>query len=213
MSVKRSDKNRKRKEKKKRSELKVLSRPRKPRACGPCYACCKIYPVEGLPGYEGSKPEGETCKWVTEDEEVRCSVYKDRPPVCSVYSCVWLRDGQEKQRLFFADERPDISGLVFDLTTPEHLATKALGGRPVLIAREFREGAYDTVAARKIFDRFLALDKVIVTITGKGEYNYMARNPADAQAVALAYRKHKLFKVISEGVKSGEIPEDLVLDR
>ncbi len=213
MSVKRSDKNRKRQVKKRRAELKVLNRTRKPRACGPCYACCKIYPVKGLPDYEGAKPEGETCKWVTDNEDGRCSCYVDRPPVCSVYSCVWLHDGKEKQRLFYADERPDISGLVFDLTAPEHLATKALGGRPVLIAREFREGAYNTAEARKIFDRFLGLGKVIVTITGKGEYNYMARNPADAQAVAVAYKKHRLFNVVSEQIKSGEIPSMLQKDR
>jgi hypothetical protein len=202
MSVRRSEKNKKRKARKKRAELRIASRVRKPRACGPCYSCCKVFPVKGLPEYEGEKPEGTTCKWVTDNEEFRCGTYTNRPPVCGKYECVWIHDGRQKQRLFFANERPDILGVLFDLSGPEHLATKALGGRPVLIAREFREGAYETAEVKTTFNRFLDLGKVIVTIPKKGEYNYLAQNQADAQAVALAYKKMRLFKVISDQVEA-----------
>lgn len=200
MSVRRSEKNKKRKAKKKAAELKLASRVRKPRQCEACYACCKVYPVQGLPEYDDVKPEGETCKWVCDNEEARCSRYGNRPPVCSVYQCVWIHDGLQKQRLFFANERPDILGVIFDLSGPEHLATKALGGRPVLIAREFREGAYETMEVKNTFNRFLDLGKVIVTIPKKGEYNYLSQSQADAQAVAHAYKKMRLFKVISDQV-------------
>jgi len=179
------------------------NRPRKGRECGPCFECCMFFPVKGLPGYDGFKPGGETCKWVTDNEHARCETYDSRPPVCGAYACVWLKDGETGRRVFVANERPDLIGIMFDLTPAEHVATKALGGRPVLIARGLRDDVFEEPAAMRCVERMMKRGHVVALHKGTGEYDFMAYRREDAEKVARAYDKEKYFKVVKAAGKIG----------
>lgn len=192
----RSEKKAKRRRARLEKRAKPKNRPSKPRTCGPCFACCKIFHVDDLPEYEGRKPAGETCKWVTDNESARCGTYTNRPEVCGFYECLWIKDGSLPTRTMRSEDRPDIIGALFDLTGPEHLASKALG-RPVVVARAFREGAYEEEAFNAAVTRFMERGHVVVLTRGFGDYEFRALNWMDAQRVAEAYRKTKQFKVIS----------------
>lgn len=178
-----------------KKRLQVLNQPKKPRACGPCLECCVHFAVDGLPGYKGEKPAGEPCKHLTEDETARCGSYEDRPTVCGAYKCLWLWDGEAKNRLFHKADRPDQSGIIFDFTEPNHPASIALK-RPVMIARAVREGALDTVEAHKLFDRFLTRGTVIALVRGDREYDFLSYNNKDAIIVQEVYDKLPKFKVV-----------------
>lgn len=176
------------------------NRPRNKRECGSCFACCTTFPVKGLPGYEGIKPAGETCKWVTDNENARCGKYGDvsRPRVCNVYECVWIKDGREPQRKLLQSYRPNELGIIFDLTAKNHVASKALGGKPCLIAREAREGAFGEVAVLDAFEKLLDQGDVIVKIVVKDRekhYEFLARDEQAARKVAKAYSQIKEFQV------------------
>jgi Fe-S-cluster containining protein len=176
------------------------NRPRKPRTCGSCGACCVTFPVRGLPGYEGVKPSGEPCKHLKPSEAGCCGIHLDRPPVCRIYECLWIHDGRAKNRKLRQEWKPDAIGVIFDLTDKKHVATKALG-RPVVVAREGREGAFGEVEALDVFERMMDQGDVIVKIIGKGRdkhYEYIARKQEDAEKVAKAYENIKHFKVIRE---------------
>lgn len=178
-----------------KKRLQVLNRPAKPRACGPCFACCVHFPVDGLPGYEGVKPAGEPCKHLTEDESARCGSYTDRPPVCGAYKCMWLWDGEAKNRLFYKEDRPDQSGIVFDLTENNHPAAIAIG-RPIMVARSVREGSLDTVEGVKLLNKFLDRGMVIALVRGHMSYEFLAHNKRDANIVAAVYADLPKFKVV-----------------
>ena len=57
------------------------------RECGKCTACCQgTLHAEALGHYFHP---GQPCHWVGESG---CTVYKDRPEVCSAFKCAWLAD-------------------------------------------------------------------------------------------------------------------------
>lgn len=181
-----------------KKRLQVANRPAKPRACGPCFGCCVHFPVEGLPDYEGVKPAGEPCKHLTDNEEARCGSYTNRPPVCGAYKCLWLWDGgTKKQRTFYKEDRPDLSGVIFDLTDSDHPATVALR-RPVMVARAIREGGLDTEKGQALIDKFLALGMVVALVRGHMEYEFRAANRHDAAVVAAVYSDLPKFKVLKK---------------
>lgn len=79
------------------------------RACGPCYSCCVVFEIEGLPGYNGaSKPAGEACMHLINrrDGGKWCGIYDERPPACQEFRCLWL------QCFGVAAERPDRLGVI-----------------------------------------------------------------------------------------------------
>lgn len=194
MSDKRAKKVQKRKAKLKK-RLTVLNSPIKPRACGSCFECCVHFVVDDLPGYDGVKPAGTPCKWLTDNEQARCGTYTDRPPVCGDYRCLWLHDGDQRGRLFFAEDRPDKLGIIFDLTEANHPATKALK-RPVMIARPARAGAFDSDAAKALFRRFMERGHVLVLLRTPTEYEFISADIRDAQKVAEVYDKLPTFEVV-----------------
>jgi len=202
MGQNRAKKVQKRKAKKKK-HLQVLNRPSRPRACGDCMECCQHFPVIGLPGYEdlenGIKPAGTACMHLTENPEARCGIYTDpkKPPVCDDYKCLWLWDGEAKKRTFFADDRPDISGVIFGLTGPDHPASKALK-KPIMVVRPTRDGALDGDHARTMYNRFLDAGRVLVLIRGPKDYEFLAANPVEAQVVAAVYKELPHFKVLKK---------------
>lgn len=197
MGQKRADKVKKRKAKQKKRFLKTITRTAKTRECGPCYGCCKVYSIEGLPEYEALKPSGEVCKHVTDNENARCGIYASRPNTCRVYKCLWMRDGDSPKRLFYADERPDKVGIVFDLTDIDHPASKAVK-RPIMVARPLREGVFEEEGAKRLIRRMMGMQQVVVLLHGPKDYEFMAADVRDAQKVAEAYSKLPDFKILEQ---------------
>jgi len=155
-----------------------------------------VFPVDSLPGYEEQKPAGETCKWVTDNEEARCGTYSRRPSVCDAYECLWIHDGRQPKRKLLAEYRPDELGIIFDLTDKRHVATRALG-RPVVVAREVRPGAYGEVPVLVAFEALMEKGDVIVKVLpDQGGYEYLASSKEDADKVAAAYSRMDHFKVV-----------------
>lgn len=58
-----------------------------PRECGECTMCCQGWLHADALG----KPffPGQPCHWVNKKG---CTVYKDRPQVCSSFKCAWIED-------------------------------------------------------------------------------------------------------------------------
>ena len=195
MSQKRAKKVAKRAAKKKKKAKQGLRTPRI-RSCGSCFACCVKFSVDGLPGYGGeTKPEGEPCKHLTDNEEARCGIHHRRPHVCRKYKCVWLRDGDHNPRQMFAFERPDKIGAIFDLLEESHPVYKALG-KPVLVVRPIREDARKELGLRNTINRFLDRGIVVVFVKEGGGYEFLASNPQDATIVSDVYRQMQAFEVV-----------------
>jgi hypothetical protein len=118
-----------RKEKKattKRVQLAMAERP-----CGPCVACCTTMGVSEL----GKQP-GVVCWHLGTSEHVGCGIYGTRPNSCRTFNCLW------KKGLGSTDERPDRTGIIFDVSIPPIQA---------LIAREITFGAFEQHS--DMFDR------------------------------------------------------------
>lgn len=72
------------------------------RHCGDCTLCCRVLSVKALP-----KPANTRCKF---QRHTGCSIYKNRPPECKLWSCRWLT-GDDTADL----HRPDRVGYVIDM--------------------------------------------------------------------------------------------------
>lgn len=74
----------------------------RPKSCGPCGLCCKVFAVEEL-----AKPMGAMC--AHRSPAAGCSIYADRPASCRSFECVWLMDPEMPHRF-----RPDQTRVVLD---------------------------------------------------------------------------------------------------
>lgn len=74
------------------------------RACGSCTACCQVLEVQAL-----AKPAGILCAHST---GASCGIYRDRPPACATWYCLWRKIGALPDAL-----RPDRSGVMLSLET------------------------------------------------------------------------------------------------
>ena len=74
----------------------------RPKSCGPCGLCCKVFAVEEL-----AKPMGVMC--AHRSKAVGCSIHPDRPASCRSFECVWLMDPEMPHRF-----RPDQTQVVLD---------------------------------------------------------------------------------------------------
>lgn len=72
----------------------------RPKSCGPCGLCCKVFAVEEL-----RKPAGVMCAHYAGG----CTIYADRPHACRTFECVWLMDPEMPHRF-----RPDQTKVVLD---------------------------------------------------------------------------------------------------
>lgn len=72
------------------------------RSCGGCNVCCTAMKVTPL-----NKPAGVACE---HENEQGCGIYDERPQVCRVWYCMWVRD---RGRVFAEHHRPDRLGVFF----------------------------------------------------------------------------------------------------
>lgn len=180
-------------------KLKVLRSPN-PRNCGSCMACCVVFPVHDLPGYDGVKEAGTPCHHLTTNEEARCGIHGDpsRPPVCGNYKCLWLYDSESPKRVFWAQDRPDLSGVIFDLADKSHPAVKSLK-KPVVVARPADGATFETEAAQEAIERALARGFVVAKVLGKMNYEFVSPTPEDASKIAKLYDELPDFKLAPMG--------------
>jgi hypothetical protein len=91
---------RKRKDKKRNERQHRYQAQPKQRTCGGCRMCCYVFCVPEL-----AKERRQWCRYVSQDG---CSLHdKERPPVCTGYTCVWLDHPEIPERY-----RPDRIGCV-----------------------------------------------------------------------------------------------------
>jgi hypothetical protein len=91
------------------------------RVCGTCTLCCKLMPVPQL-----GKIAGERCKYQRAGKG--CTIYKDRPGSCMVWSCRWLSD-----RASAGMPRPDKCHYTIDMETDAVVLTPHGGGEPRVV--------------------------------------------------------------------------------
>ena len=72
----------------------------RPKTCGPCGLCCKVFAVAEL-----AKPMGAPCPHYAGG----CTIYETRPASCRSFECVWLMDPEMPHRF-----RPDQTRVVLD---------------------------------------------------------------------------------------------------
>lgn len=157
------------------------------RTCGPCEACCTVLSVEEI-----GKGADTVCPHQLSDlgTQVRqvatgslpaasgCAIYKTRPGGCRTFMCLWLAEGSPRltkyarhrkaPNLFRANERPDLSGLIFHppAKVPESaLARNGWPGAAVAIVREVWPGAAEEDRGASLLAR-LTRDRVVMLVRG-----------------------------------------------
>src|SRR5678816_2732185 len=75
----------------------------RPKSCGTCGLCCKVFAVEEL-----QKPMGVMCAHYG-GAGSGCTIHAARPHACRSFECVWLMDPEMPHRF-----RPDQSKVVLD---------------------------------------------------------------------------------------------------
>lgn len=81
------------------------------RHCDGCTVCCRVLQVNDTPG--AAKPAGVNCQWLHKEPYSGCSIYKDRPPSCISFECLYIKLARRPDIATSTDLRPDKSGVMF----------------------------------------------------------------------------------------------------
>lgn len=187
MGQKRAAKVAKRKAKKKK--LAVLNKPRPVRSCGECSACCTVFKIKGIEGYDDHKPANTPCPNITATPDGSCSIYDTRPEGCVKYRCLWLRD----LGVLHKSERPDKVGVIFNAPPMDHPVVKGVKARVVVarwVSPDFNLAAMQTV------DRLVREGYVVIKVIGDKDYEIVAKDPGVARQVAKIYESLPAFSVL-----------------
>ena len=107
------------------------------RQCGDCNVCCTTMKVTPL-----DKPAGTPCQHMT---ETGCGDYENRPEVCRVWYCMWVRDAHS---ILSEEERPDKLGVFFTATLPD-----VQTNQQALFAHEVLPGSAENPRAKAAIQR------------------------------------------------------------
>lgn len=94
--------------------------------CGSCTMCCRVFAIPEI-----GKPINAWCSFC--DIGVGCKIYKDRPPVCVDFACLWLESQKRDSPLeqLPPELRPDRCKVVISPTTkPNVIAFTTMPGNP-----------------------------------------------------------------------------------
>ena len=128
------------------AKTKLFKLPVVNRHCGECTACCTIL---GVPELE--KPRYTACE---HDTGKSCGIYEKRPGSCRSFKCVWL------QGLVPIEERPDKTGIIWSVTTPNP-------GKPQYpVAMEVTEGSSKVEPGLSMILRVTERTPVIIISSG-----------------------------------------------
>lgn len=150
------------------------------RECGSCRACCFAVPILEP---ELTKPGGEWCKHVGPKGAPGCTIYSQRPPVCSGYKCLWLAD----ETLLPDEYQPNRIGFIVEFSE------QRIDGKLCLYLREFRPGALKTLAAIRMGKRLMDANFVVFVVPLAGEFYILNPGYDDAVIVNL-FLMHTLPK-------------------
>lgn len=112
-----------------------------------------------------------------------CAIYEKRPVSCAGYECLWLIETNPSMRmeapgehkfLLKEDDRPDKSGLLFELSSINRNESdfEKTAGIPFLTVREVRPGAFESHWGRKVLQR-LSKHALIVRLYQDGRRTAM----------------------------------------
>ena len=73
------------------------------KGCGDCTACCTLFPIEPI-----GKPMNTHCQYC----ESECSIYGNKPQMCTDFECAYLQADNVPEGL-----RPDKCGVIFTKKT------------------------------------------------------------------------------------------------
>lgn len=121
------------------------------RICGPCRACCVVFPLPVL-----DKPAYEPCRHLCAGG---CAIHRQgQPEVCREYTCCWL-DHEELPEEY----RPDRVGMVVTESGEITVGDRTL---PVLVANLLSRDADQGAGARAMLDGFSAAGLVALVVDG-----------------------------------------------
>jgi len=88
--------------------------------CGDCRACCEVLSIEMEKRPSGedylAKPAYKRCGFAKPRGTNSCTIYADRPKVCSDFQCGWLKAGWNRKL------KPSKSGLMTTIQENENKA-------------------------------------------------------------------------------------------
>jgi len=158
------------------------------RVCSDCQACCEVMQIT-----ETEKPAGERCP---QQCEKGCGIYSRRPSECRIFKCLWLAETDPKlmkyarfrkaPRIFSAQDRPDISGLLFHAPDETSLVFERETGLMPGIVREVWPGAAEQEQGRRIIERFAGKRLVILV---RGDQRRAFGPPEQIQRMAAFIRR------------------------
>jgi hypothetical protein len=99
--------------------------------CGECHVCCLVLDIKKSDGFYKDKPIGELCKYVANNQ---CSIYENKPSVCSKFKCFWLQAAESIKDL---PEiwRPDFSNII--------VTSHNIDDKPLVKIIEVKAGSID----------------------------------------------------------------------
>ncbi len=121
------------------------------RSCGSCSMCCKLLKVDAV-----ESPRGSWCQHCKTGQG-GCTIYEERPEVCSGFRCIWLTGVHAPHDVDF---RPDRTKVV--------LAATEDGGAIEAHVDTDRPGAWKTGAYGRYLRRLSATIPIVVHIGDTG---------------------------------------------
>ena len=121
------------------------------RTCGPCQACCKIFPVPIL-----GKAENESCRFLCSSG---CAIHGDgQLEICREYACYWLDHEETPEEC-----RPDRIGVVVTESGVIAVAGEVLS---VFVLNQADPAAHQGPEAARLIDGMVAEGYVLFVIYG-----------------------------------------------
>lgn len=150
--------------------------------CGECSACCYLFSIP-----KGEGVEKEKDKWCQYYKEKKgCQIYKNRPAICSNFSCFWIDKTWRHMLQMKEEHRPDRSGvlLINNLFLNEIL---------VLSFVEFLQGAISQEWCQKLLRDFSRAGLPTLQVYLNGEREVIASRGSEALCFArqMEWRAHE----------------------
>ena len=153
------------------------------RECGPCTACCNAIPIHQP---ELDKPGFKPCPHL----DPPCLIYRDRPPVCQAYECLWLTSDVLPDLY-----RPDLLGLIFDGTHGSAGDDLLEVGLMSCVAHEVWPGAYLEEFQQRVLAYFMEAFELVVLI-------HSSRHPDELVVYALTPERFQKVAELLGGVRA-----------
>ena len=136
---------------------------RRPKSCGPCGLCCKVFAVEEL-----AKPMSVRCVHLSAG--AGCGIYPGRPASCRSFECVWLMDPEMPHRF-----RPDQTQVVLDQDAG---ATRLIARCDPANPRAWRREPMYSALKRRAADTW-GTGRLVIAVAGRRTWVITPRQDVD----------------------------------